>query len=96
MVSKEMIFFKPNERDDKKVDLEANLLRKIDLQTLFDKVMTMPLKFRYPHMSLEEGNAKFTHGPREITVSAAGRIWIKRCNSQEDALFTLNEIEAMI
>ena len=96
MVDKEMIFFKENKRDKSKTDLEINLLKKIDIQALFDKVVVLPLKFKYPQISLEEKIVKFTQGPVDIIVSEEGRIWISNSKSQEDAMFILNEIEVML
>ena len=96
MVSNEMMFFKENEQDKSKVDLEVNLLKPIDVQSLFDKVVVLPLKFKYPHFSLEEGVTKFTYGSREIKVNKMGRIWIHNCKDRKDAQFVLNEIEAML
>ena len=96
MVNDEMVFFKENQRDNTRVDLEVNFLRKIDVQGLFDKVVVLPLKFKYPRFSLEENVTNFNYGPREVKVSGKGRIWIKNCKDKTDAQFILNEIEAML
>ena len=96
MVNEEMVFFKENQKDNSKVDLEVNILKKIDVQGLFDKVVVLPLKFKYPRFSLEENVAHFNYGPREIKVSGEGRIWIRNCKDRADAQFILNEIEAML
>ena len=96
MVNNEMMFFKANERDKSKIDLEVNLLKPIDVQSLFDNVVVLPLKFRYPQFSLEEKTTNFTYGPREIMVNNKGRIWIRNCKDRDDALFVLKEIETML
>ena len=95
-MKEEMMFFYPSQKDPDKVSLDVNLLKKLDVHALFEKILTMPQKFKYPQYSEKLGLAKFGYGARNITVFNNGTIKVQNCKDKEDAKFVLGELEALI